>query len=369
MAELAKQKKDTEQRIVETNKLLSQSANTQKERLEQLAVIGAKITAQQELLNTISKQEAYYRHELVKNKRHIDSLQQSVEKLKKEYAAFLQKTQFNRGSHSIIVYILASKNFTQMLRRLRYYGEYAEYQKTQYLEIKRQDSLLGLEQQELLSNHKKSKALKEENLNSKKSLEETQSAFNQEVASLKREESRLKQLLLEEKKRLDTLNAQIEKIIREEAEANKKTRRSAEDKKLGKSFKANKGKLPWPVRGGVITRGYGELQSKVFKDVKTTSAGVDILTNSSSSVYPVFKGTVSKVVKIQGGNVVVIVRHGEYLSLYSNLDQVLVHQGQHVEQETKLGSLSHPNGAKKATLHFEIWAGMQSQNPSLWLRR
>ena len=369
MAELSKQKKATEQRIVETNKLLSQSASTQKERLEQLAVIEAKISAQEDLINTISKQEAYYQRALVNNKQQIDSLESVVENLKKDYAAFLQKTQFNRSSHSIVVYILASKSFTQMLRRLRYYGEYAAYQRTQYLEIQRQDSLLGLARQALLANHKKAKDLKLENIQSKRSLEETQLAFNHEVSSLKQEESHLKQLLLGEKQRLEKLNAQIEQIIRAEASANRKKQATAENKQLSKRFKSNKGNLPWPVRGGAITRGYGELQSKVFKDVKTTSAGIDILTSSTSSVYPVFSGNVSMVVSLPGGNMVVIVRHGQYLSLYSNLDHVLVRQGEWVLPETRLGTLSHPKGAQQATLHFEIWSGMQSENPVHWLRR
>ena len=180
-------------------------------------------------------------------------------------------------------------------------------------------------------------------------------------------EKELRNTLLEDRKKVQALNVAINKLIEEEAEQNRKAKHDAIYKKLSKDFASNKGRLPWPILTGTIVRGYGQQESKLLKGIRTTSEGVDIAAKKNSVVRSIFNGKVTKVARIPGGNDVVIIRHGDFLTLYSNLTNLVINIGDEVKAGQAIGTLYTEKNAEQGILHFEIWKEFHSQNPKLWL--
>lgn len=193
------------------------------------------------------------------------------------------------------------------------------------------------------------------------------------VQDLQKQEKDLRKQLQEKEKIANKLNSEIEKIIKAEQEKaqskNIYSKLTPQDKLLSDSFKGNKGKLPWPTKYGVITETFGEHNHPVLKGVKTRNNGVDISTVSQAEVFAVYGGTVTKVLSILGANYTVIIRHGNYLTVYQNLASVQVKNGDKINNKQRLGILFADNEAENSILHFEIWEEMNKQNPEEWLSR
>ena len=139
------------------------------------------------------------------------------------------------------------------------------------------------------------------------------------------------------------------------------------EKELSSSFSANRGRLPWPCDRGFISGSFGEHAHPVLEHVKVKNNGIDIMTEQGSAVKTVFGGKVSRVMSLPGLNNIVIIRHGEYLTVYSNLGEVSVRDGQEVTVKQSIGKVHAGSGDQKSELHFELWRGKVIQNPEEWL--
>ena len=196
-------------------------------------------------------------------------------------------------------------------------------------------------------------------------------------SELKQKEKDLNRKLESQRKTELRLQQEIERVIADEAKkVNRKSSRekgfvlTTEEKVLSGDFSNNRGKFPWPVLRGLITDHFGEHPHPVLKYVVVRNAGVDITTQANAKARAIFKGEVTKVVAIPGGNIAVIIRHGNYLTVYSNLSEVFVKAGQQVEGKEEIGNIfTDKNDDNKTVLKFQLWRENTKLDPEEWLRQ
>jgi murein DD-endopeptidase MepM/ murein hydrolase activator NlpD len=190
---------------------------------------------------------------------------------------------------------------------------------------------------------------------------EQQSEYHQRLQKKERE---LRDLLRQQRQVEERLQKEIERLIAEEA------KRAMEKRQLSDNFERNKGKFPWPVSQGVITDRFGEHPHPVMKNIIIRNNGIDITTSPGEQARSIFNGIVSRVFAVPGGNMAVIIRHGQFITVYSNLKEVLVKQGDQVVTSQNIGIIySDPNEEDKTVLKFQIWKENVKLNPELWISK
>lgn len=367
--ELQSQKEQALARIANSNKLILETSKNQSLSLQKLNLIKAKIDSRNELIENLGKQEQHYGKAIERKEREIRRLENEIEELKVQYASFLRQAQFSSHGAGLLLHLLASRSVGQLYRRIRFYREYVAYQSEQYQNITHRDSLLKLEMDTLREDRERLLQLRKEESASREHMEQEKAQYYEELGRLMKEERKLKAQVLADEQRIEKINSALRKLLEDEAKRNESRKKDAEYLKLSSTFSEHRGRLPWPILDGVISRGFGEANSKLFKHVKTVSQGVDIIGPKRARVRAVFPGVVSKIAHIPGGNDVVIIRHGDYLTLYSNLEGVTVHVGEVVRRNEEIGKVFGEKGKTQSMLHFEIWKGFKAQNPKKWLRR
>ena len=367
ISDLQKQKEQTLARISTTSQLIEEGTKSQAQNTQKLDLINSQIETRNDLIKNINQQIQLYNAEINQRVKSITRYEQQLDTLLLQYANFIRTTQFLQSKHDVLLHILASRNLSQMYRRIRFYREYLQYQHSQHDVITTLNNRLHAERDSLLTAQKYLVVLRNEEYNSRNQLISEQSQYNNELKRLMQKEKELRNTLLEDQKKVQALNVAINKLIEEEAEQNRKAKHDAIYKKLSKDFASNKGRLPWPILTGTIVRGYGQQESKLLKGIRTTSEGVDIAAKKHSVVRSVFNGKITKVARIPGGNDVVIIRHGDFLTLYSNLTNLVINIGDEVKAGQAIGTLYTEKNAEQGILHFEIWKEFRPQNPNLWL--
>ncbi len=367
IADLQKQKEQTLARIATTSQLIEEGSKSQAQNTQKLDLIHSQIETRNDLIKNINQQIQFYNTEINQRVKSITHYEQKLDTLLLHYAEFIRSTQFLQSKSNVLLHILASQNLSQMYRRIRFYKEYLQYQHSQYDAITELNQRLHAERDSLVTAQKYLVVLRNEEYTSRNQLLSEQNQYNNELKRLLLQEKELKNTLLEDQKKVRDLNVAINKLLEEEAEQNRKAKHDAIYKKLSKDFASNKGRLPWPILTGSIVRGYGQQESKLIKGIKTTSEGIDIAAKKNTVVRSVFNGKVTKVARIPGGNDVVIIRHGDFLTLYSNLTSIVVNIGDEVKAGQAIGTLYTEKKAEQGILHFEIWREFKSQNPKLWL--
>jgi len=367
ISDLQKQKEQTLARISTTSQLIEEGSKSQAQNTQKLDLIHSQIETRNDLIKNITQQIQLYNTEINQRVRSITHYEQQLDTLLIQYANFVRTTQFLQSKHDVLLHVLASRNLSQMYRRIRFYREYLQYQHSQHDAITELNNRLHAERDSLVRAQKYLVVLRNEEYTSRNQLLSEQTQYNNEMKRLLQKEKELKSTLLEDQKKVRDLNLAINKLIEEEAEQNRKAKHDAIYKKLSKDFASNKGRLPWPILTGSIVRGYGQQESKLLKGIRTTSEGVDIAAKKHSVVRSIFNGKVTKVARIPGGNDVVIIRHGDFLTLYSNLTNIVINIGDEVKAGQAIGTLYTDKNAEQGILHFEIWREFKSQNPKLWL--
>ncbi len=288
----------------------------------------------------------------------------------------------NRRSYDRLVFIFSSDDFNQAYRRIKYFQQYSTYRQTQAELITKTQSILN-DKEITLENQKAVKqGLLASEENERKVLERQKSKVNLTIQDLGKQEKELKAALRKKRKAVAELENAIEKIIAEEirlaaerAKVNSASKTSSgfaltpEELELSESFANNKGKLPWPTEQGIVSSTFGEHQHPILPRVKIKNNGIDIITSAGEFARAVFGGEVTRVISVPNFNNVVIIRHGEYLTVYSNLDEVLVSKGQSVTTKQRIGRIYTDKSANKTEMHFEVWKAKDLMNPAYWLAR
>lgn len=379
---LRKNKEQIEQEIELTNKLLQETKENKKTSMNQLVLLERKIDQRQRLIDNIESEIYYLNNAILYNQKRIGELEKKLEKLRGEYARMIMAAQQNQSNMTRLMYIFASDDFNQALKRMQYFRQYGHYRREQSLLIKNTQDSIKNKNQELRDMRQRKVSLKAQQEMEKQNMVQEKTEKNRTINKLASEEKELLADLRRKKRESERLNKAIEKAIAEEiARAEAAARKSTDDKptikrtfeltpdqvKLSNSFADNRGKLPWPTKQGIISSTYGEHEHPVLKYVKTMNNGVDILTARGEKAHAVFAGKVTNVVGMSNTKKAIIIRHGEYLSVYSNISKVLVSVGQEVDTKEAIGEIYTEEDSNKTELHFEIWKGKNLQNPSYWL--
>lgn len=378
--ELEQKKKKLLKEIRLTNKLLKETRKNKDLSVDELLKLKSKINSRSNLIATINSEMRLINKEINSSEQGISDLESDLTHLKSEYAKIIYYAFKHRSSYDKMMFIFASKDVNQAYKRLKYIQQYSEYRKGQAAEIVSTQEILILKIEALkLSNQEKTVLISLEE-QEKQNLAIEKAEQENIVQKLQGKEQELKDKLRKKEAAKRKLQKAIQRIIEEEIrkarEAAKKAGNTSkgfpmtpEALKLSKSFASNKGKLPWPVKQGVITAQFGKHPHPVLEGIVINNNGIDISTTKGSTSRAIFNGVVSSVAIIPGEGKVVMIRHGEYLTVYSYMTEVFVKKGDNISIKQELGVLVNESGKAKTQVHLEIWKGMTKLNPKYWIFR
>lgn len=367
-SQLQREKQENLEKIKEVEKILSQTAAKKKNTLGELSALNQRIVEQEKLINSIKSEISLLNAEIGENNDIIQALELDLAKLKKEYTAMLFAAQKANNSTTRLTFLFSSRSFDQLIMRLRYMEQYGETRKLQADQIKKvQDELSGQVRVIESQREEKNKLLTDQ-LDENENLSNLKQQQNALVKSLEKEEKKLKRDLDETKKALAVLDKKINDLIKEEMEREAKALAATSSKKsvLSASFEENKNKLPWPVGSGFVSQKFGRQNHPVLKGIVLQNDGVNIQTKENEKVKAVFEGEVRKVAFIPTFGSTVIIKHGEYFSVYTGLKEVFVKTGQKVTTSQEIGTvISNNDGISE--LRFRIHKNTEALDPQAWL--
>ncbi|NOX47816.1 MAG: peptidoglycan DD-metalloendopeptidase family protein [Chlorobi bacterium] len=371
-------KKKIEEEIEYSTRLLEETKKSKKTSLNQLVLLKKQIRDREKLLQNMQKQIKAVDETIKLDEEIITDLNADLKKLRDEYARMVYFAYKNRNSYDKLMFVFAANDFNQAYKRLKYFQQYSEYRKMQ-------SELIVKTREELESTVEQLEQNKQEKMKLLSSLTKEKDKLNREktmksktVRNLNKKEKQLLSTIKQKEKASKKLQKEIEKIIAEEIRlaarksGTKKTSSFAltpAELQLSANFELNKNKLPWPLKRGVISENFGEHPHPVLKNVMVQNKGLDFLTDKGARARAVFNGEVTRVISIAGYNYVVMVRHGEFLTVYSNLVEVFVQNGDKVSTGQDIGEVHTDTKEMKTELHFEMWKGKTLLNPSNWLAR
>jgi len=366
-----------------TTDLLKETKKKKKESYNKFLLIKNQIATREELIANLQKDITLLNSKISENEEVVNSLKQDLESLKEQYAKLIYFAWKNRSSYQQLMFILSAKNFNQAYMRMKYLQQLTEYREKQAVAIK--DILSLLESKVTKLNERK--AEKENILNQiekeKIVLANEKQEQSKTVEKLKQKESGLITKLKQQRRAAEALKRKVAKIIAEEArkarEAAKKKHPNTkpatnkgfvltpEEKIIAADFASNKGRLPWPTTKGIITGTFGTHEHPLIKGVKVNNDGIYISAPAGSKARAIFKGEVRKVFEIPGKHKLVLIRHGNYFSVYANLSEVYVKEGQKVATKEEIGKVYTDPEDHKTVLELQIWKGSIKVNPKYWL--
>ena len=377
LEELRKQKEKTASEIEYINQLLKETNINAKASLNRLAVLERQIKLQDGLINNITGEIGYLDASIEKNKKQIDSLTIELQSVKVKYASMIRYASRNQDSNNQLMFLLSSEDFNQAYKRFIYLRQYADYRRQQAKRITEYKNSISNQLKEFNKIKEEKQVLLVSKVNQTKIIEGQKRQQSDVYSELQQKEKDLKKKLENQRKAELKLQQEIERVIANEAKkSNRKSSKetgfalTSEEKVLSGDFNNNRGKFPWPVQRGIITDHFGEHPHPVLKYVLVRNSGVDITTQANAKARTIYKGEVTKVVAIPGGNMAVIVRHGNYLTVYSNLSEVYVKADQKVEIKEEIGTIfSDSSDDNKTVLKFQIWRENTKLDPEQWLKQ
>lgn len=381
---LKEEKAKTEKRVAETNKKLKAAQKEAKKSLSALNEITAEIKEQRKAIKKLNNEIWRLRNEEGALTKKIKQSEQELQAKKNDYAKSVQAIYRKNSGYNAFVFLFSANTFTQTIRRARYLKEFSNLRKNQANDIKKIKEELEEKRAELqqLQSEKNKVLVSLETEN--KNLKSKESKQKSVVNKAKQNEKALRKELEKQKKQAATLQRELERLIAEEAKKsvqgkgqNKGNKVGSDDgylmtkeeQVLAKNFAQNKGKLPMPLSGKYMIVGhYGTQQHQELKYVKVENNGIVIKTKPETVALSVFEGDVTRIFVLPGYNSSVIVRHGEYFTIYSNLKEVYVKTGDKIKARQEIGKIySDPEDDNSTLLYFQIWKRETKLNPELWL--
>ncbi|MFN8229637.1 MAG: peptidoglycan DD-metalloendopeptidase family protein [Bacteroidia bacterium] len=424
--DLENKKKRINDEIDEINSMLNKTKANKKNSIGALVNINLKIEKRQELISTINAEIAILNQNIKQNEGQYNTLKQTLEKLKLDYAKMIIAAQRNQDAYSKLMFLFSSENFNQAYTRLKYMQQYNTYRKKQAQEITTTQLEILAKLDELKAQKHEKNVLLGVEESEKKNLDSEKAEQEEVLTSLQTKEKELKHELEKKKQDAIALQTAIKKLIAEEikrkaeeamkeaqAKAAKKAlaekeakaladKKNKKDKKnntnttsnnntevvevkvekkenlfmpeltpeaeaLSDDFENNKGKLPWPVMKGMICESYGEHEHPAIKGFMMMNNGVEICSNNGAQARAVFAGEVTGITVSPTGGKFVIIRHGEYLSVYTNLTEVFVKTGQKITIKQAIGVIGFNDDEGKCAMNFQVWKGQKTLDPAGWL--
>ena len=373
LEDLHGKKLKTIEEIKYTSGLLKAAMENEKASLNRLKLINSRITQRNSLISDINGEISVIQGFIDENISAVSMLKEDIEAINKEYAKLLRFAYLNRNMNDKLVFILSADDFNQAYQRSLYLKQYAQFRETQAKIIRTMQKVLAGEISNLENRRLDRERLIRSVQTEQQQLNTEQAQQSSEIKGLQEQQRDLRKKLAEQQRIEQQIERQIQQIIEEEARKAGKPKGSGfvltpEQKLAGTNFEQNRSKLPWPVAKGIITDPFGVHPHPVLKYVTIRNNGIDISTEPGSYARAVFEGEVSRVAAISGANMTVIIRHGNYLSVYSNLSVVLVKKGDKVATKQEIGTIyTDKADGNKTILKFQVWKENQKLNPEDWI--
>ncbi len=383
--QLENQRKKYKSEILKLNRLLFNEEKKEKNALEALKDINQKIDVRNKLINTINLEAKLLTNEIKTNERKITKLEKELKALKQDYAEMIYKSYKSKSQQSKLMFLLSSKNFYQAYKRLEYTKQYSKFRKKQGEEIQVQANFIKKLNDSLGYQKKVKDTLILVEKRQKEEIEGDKKNQEKLISQIKKKEGKYKREIQRNAKEERKVAARIDKIIKEEiAKANRLAMAKNKDKKtvvkkssnfilspeakaLAVKFEQNKGKLPWPVKEGLIVRKFGVQPHPIFPGITINSTGLHFATSQGSEAIAVFNGEVLNISLGSGGTKNVMIRHGNYITSYNNLENAYVKKGDKISVGQKIGRIFTDKVSKKTKLVFVLFKNTTRLNPASWI--
>lgn len=365
--------------------VLFKTRGEKKSLLTEVEDIDQRISARQNLIKVTNQQANYLSRTINNNLAQMEQLREELKELKEDYAAMINKSYKSKSQQSRVLFLLSSESFLQAYKRVQYMKQYTEYRKKQGVTIKEKSDKLMTINTDLIAQRKQKDVLISENKKEKKKLEAERKSQESLVATLKKDEGKFASQIKKKQREASKLDKEIDDLIKAAiAKANKGTSvkgntvstasrdlfaMTPEARELANSFTSNKGKLPWPVEQGVVVGKFGTHKVPSNPNLTRSNSGVEIATQEDAIARAVFNGEVMEVQQIKGSNKVVMIRHGNYISIYSNLSGLKVKKGDKVTTKQPLGTVSKNAASGRFLMKFYVYKDGSKLNPADWIFR
>lgn len=364
--------------IKQMESLLSTDREKQKSIVDLVENINYKVSVRQNLIKVTNDQVNFLTRQINNNQAKISDLRGQLETLKKDYAQMVVRSYKNKSEQSRIMFLLSSDNFKQAYKRFQYMKQYRAYQADQADQIKLKTQELQDLNLELLARKEDKSKLVAQNREAKKQLQLEMSQQEEAMAALKKNMNKYAADIKKRRQEIDRIDAEIDKLIKAAiAESNKKAGNTKstgkfvltpEGKRIAASFAANKGNLDWPVEKGVIKSKFGRGRSLSDRSATVNNQGVIIATETKAKVKAVFEGEV-RIQIIKRANPVIIVKHGDYLTVYKNMGKIYVKTGEKIKAGQVIGEVFTNKRSGESYLGFGVYKNTKAQNPESWLAK
>lgn len=368
--EVKEKQAKTEKEIAYLNKLLSEARKDKSATVQKLNIINRKITKGKEMLRSLESEMQYFDDLITGNEAIRRRLEADKQRMLDFYAKMVYETWKKRGSDNKLMYIFSASTFSQAYARYKYFEQIQDYSKKQLRRIQATNDSLRLINKQLKGFIAQRQQVQNEIVAQNGDLIREQNEANVYISDLKKREKELNRKLKAEIKNRENLAAQLKKLIAAQTKkSGSKTstyKMTPQEQIVSTDFAKNKGKLPWPVAEGFISEHFGVNVHPVFKQVKLTNDGITITTAKNAAVRAVFGGVVTEIMFIPGYNNVVIIRHGSYLTVYSNLVEVFIKKGDSVRLKQSIGKLAESE-KNSSVLNFQVWKDKDKLDPEQWI--
>lgn len=376
--ELENRRLELTREINKINELLDSNKSKQKSQITVIEDLNYKVSVRENLIKVTNQQANLLTREINNNQKEISANREELKVLKDNYASMIRKSYKNKNKSSRVMFLLSSSNFKQAYKRIQYLNQYADYQKKQGENIRTKTEALQKSNQELLKKKEAKNKLIAENKIAQKALEKERKEHEVIMSAIKKDLNKYASQIKEKQREARKIDRAIDKIIRDAiAKSNKSKSKAAasskgfaltaEAKALAKDFLSNKGKLPWPVEKGIVKVRYGRQPSPIDRTVTINSNGVRISTEKNAKVRAVFAGEVMSIIKQKRSNPTVLIKHGNYITVYKNLGKLSVKQGDKVTTKQEIGEVFTNPATGETVLRFSVYKDNSTENPSSWI--
>lgn len=374
--ELEAQRLRLKKEIKQINNLLFSNKKTRKNVVSEVEDLQVKLNVREELIKVTNAQVNLLTRKINLNQRNISSQRKELEELKADYAKMIQYSYASKSLQNRLMFLFSSESFLQAYKRIQYLKQYTQYRRKQGIAIGEKTLLLQKLNKTLIEEKSKKVTLVNENKTVQEQLKKERINQQSLIKSLKLKAQNLSAQISKKEQQARAIDQEIDRLIREAiAASNKAAGKSSkktfeltpEAKLIAANFEANRGRLPWPLEKGIVVQGFGRQKHPVVKTTTIQSNGVTIATSPSSKVRAVFKGEVMSVVTFKGSNPSVLIRHGNYITVYKNLGKLYVKKGDKVQAKEPIGEVFTNENTGKTEVQFSIFNNVKALNPKGWI--
>jgi len=382
--ELENQRKRYKSEIVKLNRFIFNEKKKEKNALEDLRDIEQKIDVRNKLISTINLEAKFLSREIKTNETKLKKLKKNISDLKADYSEMIYRSYKSKSQQSRTMFLLSSQNFYQAYKRLGYMKQYTSFRKKQGAEIVLQTNFIEKIKDSLVYQKQLKDTLILSEKNQKEEIETDKKKQEDLIIKIKSKENKYKKDLQKQIKAEKRVANKIDKIIRDEiARANRLAKSklntkaktsnknefilSPEAKALAAKFELNKGLLPWPVREGLVIRRFGNQPHPTFPGITINGTGLHIVTSNGSNAEAIYNGEVLNILLGSGGTRNVLIKHGNYITSYNNLENSFVKKGDKIVTGQKIGKIFTDKISKKTKLIFVLFKNTTRLNPASWM--